>query len=215
MKKNTINDLRFILIVAVFFVGLLTVGLHPSRSKSIPANPKPAGQQLAPSPSKYIGKYRVYPNEPVVIDSVKIKGNLVNINSKIKSDEGWLQGLSFKVRNISNKNIVYLSLELLFPETKTDKPVLAFPLRYGKKPTEPNQAATLNSLAPNQETEFIISGSQYENLKRFIELRTPIANINAANIDVIFVMFSDDTGWATGSFMHRKPDDSAQWVDDN
>jgi len=215
MTKTSIGNLRFFLSIVILFVGLLTVGIHSSKGKSVPTNAKLIQQPLAPSHSKYIGKYRTYPNEPIVIDGVKIKGNPVNINSKIASDESWLNGFSFKVRNISNKNIVYISLELIFPETKTDEPVLAFPLRYGTKPLQPNQASTLNSLAPNQEVEFTVSGSQYENLKRFIEHRTSIANINATNIDVVFVMFADDTGWATGAFMHRKPDDSAQWVDDN
>lgn len=212
---STNNHQRFFLSIAILFVGLLTVGIHSTKGKSVPTNVKLVQQTLASKPSKYIGKYRVYPNEPVVIEGVKVKGNPVNINSKIISDESWLNGLSFKVRNISNKNIVYISLEIIFPETKTDQPVLAFPLRYGTKPLQPNQASNLNSLVPNQETEFIISGSQYENIKRFIEHRTPVANINAATIDVVFVMFADDTGWATGSFMHRKPDAPTQWEDDN
>jgi hypothetical protein len=217
MTKSSIDNLRFFLGIVILFVGLLTVGIHSSNGKSVVANTKPIRRQqpLAPSPSKYIGKYIIYPNEPVVIDGVKIKGNPVNINSKIKADERWLDGLSFKVRNISNKHIVYLSLQLLFPETKTDGPMFAFPLRYGTKPLQPNQTSTLDSLAPNQEIEFIVSGSQYEKLKQFIEHKTSIANINVANIDVDFVMFADDTGWATGMFMHRKSDDPTHWADDN
>jgi hypothetical protein len=42
---------------------------------------------------------------------------------------------------------------------------------------------------------------------------TPIRNINAIQIDLLRVVFEDDTAWATGSFMHRDPSDPRKWVD--
>ncbi|HKP12507.1 MAG TPA: hypothetical protein VJZ91_10370, partial [Blastocatellia bacterium] len=162
-----------------------------------------------------LGKYRFYPNEPVSINNINIKGNPVNINSHVSARHDWLKNLSFDVQNISNKPIVFVELQLLFAQTKTDKPILAYPMQFGERPRFPNQSPGQAPLMPNEKVGFSIKDDAYIKLRNFVETRTPIENISDVQIDVVFVAFDDDTAWATGAFMHRKPEDPTRWVDDN
>jgi hypothetical protein len=102
---------------------------------------------------------------------------------------------------------------LLFPETKEQLGRLfAFDMRYGADPRL--EASTEKPLKPEEEAEFVVSDASYQNLKRAIESRiTPIKNINSVQIDVLRVVFDDDTVWATGAYMHRDPSNPKRWID--
>lgn len=60
----------------------------------------------------------IYRNEPVLVTDLLINGMQKQINSRVAAGEDWLSGLTFKVKNISNKNIVFLYVSLLFPGAK-------------------------------------------------------------------------------------------------
>jgi hypothetical protein len=217
-KHSLVKPLRFYLGIIVMSLGLLTIGFFPSKSRpvignSIQTQNSPA--QLRPSHTKYLGKYRFYPNEPVSITNINIKGNPVNINSHVSASHDWLKNLSFDIQNISNKPIIYISLQVLFPQTKTNGPILAYPMHLGERPRSPDQFPRQALLMPNETVKMSINDDAYTKLKNFVETRTPIENISDVQIDVDFVAFDDDTAWATGAFMHRKPGDMTKWVDDN
>lgn len=218
MKKAPVNHPRFYLSIIVVSLGLLTIGFFPSKSRPVIGNPIKSQNppvQLHPSPKKYLGKYRFYQNEPVSISNINVQGNPINLNSKVIGSDDWLKNLSFDLQNISNKSILYVSLRLLFPQTTATGPILAYPIRFGERPRFPNQAQKQALLAPNEKAEIRINDDAYTKLKNFVETRTSIANISDVQIDVDFVVFDDDTTWATGAFMHRKPGDPTRWVDNN
>ena len=218
--KDSNSNLRFFLGLLVLTAGLASVGILPSKaSKSIQSNGNPPQNLQAPKPKadKYIGKYRTYPNEPVLVTDLTVNGMQHQINSKVAAGEDWLNGLTFKVKNISSKNIVYIYVSLFFPETKAiTANVVAFHLRYGADPRLEAASTTEKPIKPEEAAEFVISDAFYQNLKRGFGTKiTPIRNINAVQIDVLRVVFDDDTGWATGAFQHRDPNNPKIWIDNN
>lgn len=217
--KNSDSNLRFFLGLVVLTAGLLSVGIFPSNaSKGISNNQNPR-QNEAPRPraDKYIGKYMIYRNEPVLVTDLKVNGEQHQINRHITAaGEDWLNGLTFRVKNISKKNIVFIYASLIFPETKhiLQGKTFAFDLRYGADPRLEAAPSTEKPLKPEEAAEFVLRDASYKNLKRAFEARiTPIKNINSIQIDVLRVIFDDDTGWATGSFLHRDPNDPTKWID--
>lgn len=215
-QERSISLKRVITVLLTMSAGLL-LGSAWSAATNKPFPNKPAQTQelpkLAPKPEKYIGKYMTFPNEPLEILELKVKEKSIQLDSRIKESNDWMNGLKFKVRNISGKNIVYFVVYLVFPETKSDQPIMAYRLRYGADPKTPHQPNEEKTLAPNEETEFVISGNTYEKLKRFVERRIPLTSINVAVIDIGMVVFDDDTAWATGGFMRRDPANPLRWVD--
>jgi hypothetical protein len=64
-----------------------------------------------------------HPFEPIEIESIKVKGNPINFDEPLGNDKDWLQGLTIRVKNISEKPISYISIELWsYPPESGDKP---------------------------------------------------------------------------------------------
>lgn len=224
MKDSNYHH-RFFLGIVVLVVGLSTVGIFPSNANKRPRREANPAQNLqtqdlkAPQPraEKFIGKLAIYPNEPVYVMDITVNGEQHQINRHITAaGEDWLNGLTFRVKNISKKNIVFIYASLIFPETKQilQGKTFAFDLRYGADPRLEAAPSTEKPLKPEEAAEFVLRDAYYKNLKRAFEARiTPIKNINSIQIDVLRVVFDDDTGWATGSFLHRDPNDPTKWID--
>jgi hypothetical protein len=200
------------------FLLLILLAIGPGTNDAASDSPQiPAVQASGAKPYKYIGKQMTFPNEPIEISDLKLKGKVVSIDTKLKEKDDWLNGLTFKIRNKSGKRIVYLSLHILLPETRTapNQPVLAFPLKYGADPILSRQPTVDAPLGINDEIEFRIVGPEYENLKQFVEKKTPLKNINFINIDIVMAIFDDDTAWDSGSILRRDPNNPRRWVDIN
>jgi hypothetical protein len=138
----------------------------------------------------------------------------MQINSSVAAKEDWLDGLAFKVKNVSNKGIVLVYIELLFPETKLNGGnVIAFDIRYGADTRLQTAPENEKTLQPGDQAEFTIGDTLYKKIRRAVETRTPFENINSIQINILKVIFDDDTAWSTGSFMHRDPTDVKKWID--
>ena len=209
---------RFVLGLALLGLGLSTVGIWPLKHSSSVTNKGNISQSpnaLRSRPEKYVGRSMSFKNEPAVVMDVRVEGTPVEVNSAVAASEDWLNGLTFKIRNTSRKKVVFIYAELLFPEKKTvlGSP-LAYDLRYGADPKLNDPPAAEQPIEPGSEAEFVVSDTTYQNLKRIFETRiTPIKNINSVLINILRVVFDDDTAWAAGSFMHRDPADPKRWID--
>ena len=144
-----------------------------------------------------------------------VKGIEQRVNGYVSAGEDWLNGITFKVRNISKKNIVFIYASLIFPDAKDAKGIpFVLDLRYGSDPKVGPAPPRQQPLKPEEAAEFVISDDLYQSFKRGIETHvTLIKNLNVVHIDVVKVVFDDDTSWATGSFMHRDPNNPTRWVD--
>lgn len=209
--------------LVVLILGLSTVGIFPSSAnkgtrtngtstQNVPTQVR-APQSRA---EKWVGKRLIYPNEPVYVMDLSVKGEQHQINRHVRAaDEDWLNGLTFKVKNVSKKNIVFIYASLVFPETKAILGrTFVFDLLYGADPRLDVAPSTEKPLKPEEAAEFVLSDASYGMVKRSIELRiTPMKNINSVEIDILRVVFDDDTGWATGAFLHRDPNNPKRWID--
>jgi hypothetical protein len=177
-----------------------------------------APQTQAIRRDKYIGEFRKMPNDPIEITEVKVKGQATQTNKHMRApedSENWLEGLSFKVKNKSGRDIVYLCIHLTFPETKDDRnsPTFTFPLEFGINPQWKPLPANVEALSPNQEIEFSISGEKYEALDRFISRKKPINSMNVLMLRTGLVMFNNESGWDMGVYLRRDPQNPQKWID--
>ena len=70
---------------------------------------------------------------PLEIVSIRLNGKDVQPGEKIKGDDDWLQGLSFRLKNISDRPIAYLDIGLQFPQPDG---IVVYSLNYGICRTE-------------------------------------------------------------------------------
>src|SRR5215212_2984515 len=55
------------------------------------------------------------PSDPINIFAVKVNGMPVEFNQKFTVDDDWLRTLTIGVKNTSDKAVVFISIDLLFP----------------------------------------------------------------------------------------------------
>jgi hypothetical protein len=74
---------------------------------------------------------------PVELSALKHKGKTVDFNRAFAAvGDDWLKNLSVEVKNVSNREIVYLKVELNFPSGDSDDRVLVTYIEYGKRPSD-------------------------------------------------------------------------------
>src|SRR6185436_19661910 len=96
---------------------------------------------------------------PVRIRLIKTKKRAVTMNREFSDEDDWLQGLSLRAVNRSNKTVTYIGVRLSFYKTKDQTPGLPafYPLDYGLsplslKPGDPiPPPTTIAPLAPGEE----------------------------------------------------------------
>src|SRR3977135_4180462 len=84
-------------------------------------------------PGKGIEKLESYPNEPIKITSIKAANRSVRLGEQFAAADDWLKTAELTVKNTSGKDIVFVEIELNFPETKSSGDEMSFPLCLGSR----------------------------------------------------------------------------------
>lgn len=211
-----------VVVTIVFFLGFVANNKATIETADSEVNQERAplidSQPLAEdAETRIVTKQHTWPNEPIEIVNIRIKGKLLELNprnktTKLKGDDDWLRGFSVKLKNTSNKPIIYLDINVWFTEPKTPEPILVYSLTYGDPPLPKNAKKTI-PLMPGEETELSISDKSYEQVKFQLEstAKPSITTAKKAGIVIQSAYFNDDTGWSTGVMLRRDPDDPRKW----
>jgi hypothetical protein len=145
--------LRFVLVAAIFLLSITT---------SVP------GQELRDREIRRLFDFTTI-QMPVEIVSIKLNGREVNPGEKIKGDDDWLRGLSFTVKNISEKPIAYVAISLRFEQPKR---IVGFTLSYGVyyPGGEPRSGTSPLPLQPNQTVDLTLTKERYPNFLQILRL---------------------------------------------
>ena len=145
-----------------------------------------------------------FPNSPVEIIDLQVKEMNVKLGEKFKIDDDWLRTIRFKLKNISDKPIIHISMNLDFPETAAE-PRMAYALEFGQKPGARQHKSGPIFLIKGDLASVALSDAQYADLKRFVETKRPLTSINKVLLSVPLVFFSDGTAWSGGTLYRPDP----------
>lgn len=143
----------------------------------------------------------------------KIKSGEIErrLKEEFEESDDWPKRLSFEIQSVAAKPIVYIELNLNFPETRTTGNLMSFPIRLGVRPDlnfpRDNEAFRL---MPDEKVSISIA-RQYDKLAEFVERRTPMSTINKIQVEVGFIIFEDGTAWA-GEFLRADPSKPGRYV---
>jgi hypothetical protein len=150
---------------------------------------------------------RADPKEPIENLGISRGGQLTKLSEEFDNGDDWLKGVSLRVRNKSDRTIVYLQTGLFFfePESGSD-PMLFDALRYGRRPWVADDAnRNALQLAPGATVDLPITDQTYNGLKNFLARKNwNISDLHKATLRLSMVIFDDGTAWSLGSF--RCPD---------
>lgn len=219
MKNVSIRgfDSRFSFITLAVVV-LLSVTLWPTtKSKAVGKRIYGASSRQQIEVTKQQGKRVIQrlrnPNQPVEIIELSTHGKVTKLNKEIDVGDEWLDGLSWKIENISNKIILSIDLVVMLPDTEgPGQPILAFPMHYGANSPGARHHGTGQPLEPNDIIDMTISEELYRNIKPHIESRIPLKNLKNLQITLDLIVFNDDTAWSSGEYLRRDPDNPRRWI---
>jgi hypothetical protein len=148
----------------------------------------------------------------VKIKEARIGNQLVAFNEGFAADPDWLSHTTVKIENVSGKSIVYLTLNLDFPESAATGYPMVFPFHLGKRPgaTVQTSDAALD-FTPGQILDIDLS-SKYTLIENFLAKRQPIDSFHKMVIQIGFIVFDDGTAWQFGSFMKPDPQDPSRYI---
>jgi hypothetical protein len=153
---------------------------------------------------------------PVEVVSLEIEGNPARFNDSIFAGKDWLKSLQLELKNLHDKSIVHMRVELeIAPAGKMDAP-LFLSLTFGIRPRRlmaELDAKTLKKLAPNKTQKLAVSEETSDFLNRYMK-EQEIEDIDKVKVQVAFIIFEDGVAWGKGQTLRqdiKNPD--TWWVD--
>jgi hypothetical protein len=159
----------------------------------------------------------------ITINEVRVGDDLKKVNATrfrdayltepvdFKAGSDWLSRTSFQLENVSGKQIVYLTINLRFPETTVSGPIMLYPISFGRRPGSKVQNAEPFLLKPDGSLDLPL-GPKYPDISRFVGNRHSIEFINQIQLEVGFIVFADGTAWMAGQFMRQDPDNPNRYI---
>jgi len=151
--------------------------------------------------------------DPVKIVSLSAANKPVKIDENFDAGDDWLRGTQLRLRNVSNKEIVYVEVQFNFPETRSSGHEMSFRAERGNMPGLP-VANTPLAFKPGDEISITFSDEEYQGLVQFLEPRTKVANLNKSDLKIGFVVFADSTAFGTGVWFKANPNRKGSWIPD-
>lgn len=161
-------------------------------------------------------KRKIWSNEPIEIQAVKINGTKVDFNQVFLANNDWFSGLTVSVKNISNKNIVFINLAVIFPPPDESTEAARKQLFYGQAPLAAGETddepPPINQppLTPTATATLILD--DYSDTRSFLSESDQPQSIKEVQIEVWEVIYDDGTMW-TGEELHRRnPNNPDEWI---
>lgn len=150
---------------------------------------------------------------PVEITSMEIEGNPARFNDSVFAGKDWLKSLKLEFKNIHDKSIVHMRVELeIAPTGKMDAP-LFLSLTFGVRPRRPMaelDAKALKKLAPNKTQKLVLSEETSDFLIRYMK-EQEIEDIDKVKVHVAFIIFEDGVAWGKGQTMRQDIKNPDTW----
>lgn len=150
-------------------------------------------------------------NEPIELINSEVGNKVSNTENQVLADKDWLRNLKLNLKNISNKRIVYIEVELeIEPVGKMQHP-LRLPIKFGKLPSLTNiNDANSEVIRQNEYIKVSLKPYILDSLVQFMQ-KNEIAEIERVKVFFEFVVFDDGTAWSKGQQMRRNPTNGNQW----
>lgn len=153
-------------------------------------------------------------NEPIELVGSGVAGKAFNEN-QILADKDWLKNLKLKLKNISNKTIVYMAVVLRIQKQGKMQYPLELPLAFGQIPQPEftdTDIANIKGLKPNESVEVSIPSDILEHFTTKFMPENELVDIERGLLYFDFIVFDDGTAWSRGQMMRRNSDNKWQYI---
>lgn len=159
-------------------------------------------------------------NSPVVVVNRRVGERLVDRKSEnrygIVAGHNWLNELSFDVKNITNKSVTYIDLQLDIPKSgKMERNGMVVSFIFGNRAasvttTHKDSSRLLELLKPGEVVKLKISELVREKLEAYLK-KYDAEDVEQIRVDIREVHFDDGTGWYLGHELKQDPSNPKIW----
>jgi hypothetical protein len=195
---------------------IITLGFLVTCLVFLMGNTQSAGLDLiwGQSKKKVITQTTWRTEPPVKFVHLRTAGKEVEFEKEFDGDDDeWTRGLGITLENTSKRNIIYINVSLIFPETKaasSEGYPMASALEYGKYPRTPSHGNYDTLLRPGEKVDLELSDSRHSDLRSFLQ-HYNFSKVNALHIHLNQVIYDDDTMWMGDILFRRDPSNPNSW----
>lgn len=158
---------------------------------------------------------RLTKNDPVDLINFEINNKIFDDKKTVLGNRFWLRDLRINVRNMTNKPIIYVKVNIQIDPREGMKLPVILPMIFGSygipSRNNPNQLETIPPLLPNQVIKMGLAFDVYEKFINSVLPENQIDDLNKVKYYLDFVAFDDGTGWQRGQMMRRNPNNPKLW----
>src|SRR5258705_7895866 len=107
-------------------------------------------------------------SDPVKIVKLTSGKKAVNLAHPFADGDDWLEDFKIKLKNVSDKTVVYVEIKFNFLEASAAGNELSFTIELGNKPGTPQNKSSMK-LKLDNETNFKPNKSEYRALEAFVK----------------------------------------------
>ena len=140
----------------------------------------------------------------VKFTEVKVGQQDRKLDESFNAEAEWVKNLSFKLESISDKPIVFLQVNVNFPETRASGNLISYGVSFGQRPGLKLRNSKPMLLMPGETLEVSLE-MEKDKIYKFVNERQPIESIQKVELEIGFIIFEDKTAWTAGSFLRQDP----------
>lgn len=143
---------------------------------------------------------------PIEMVSIKLKDQDFRPGEKVKGDDDWLHGLSFRIKNVSDKPLSYVEFVIQF---KRPERVVGYSLHYGvdSERGERRMDHSPPAIQPGETLDLALTKQNYTSFLYVLEQGEVPRDFDTASYYLAKICFENepDMMWAWGNLRQRDP----------
>jgi hypothetical protein len=143
---------------------------------------------------------------PVEIVSIKLNGKEIRPGDKLKGNDEWLKGVSFTLKNISDKPIAYVNIGFKFP---LPNGFVVYSLPYGVDlyHGDARRESSPPAIQPGQSLDLVLTKQRYESFLYVLAQAGASSSFETAPyyVDTVCLENEPDVIWQGGFLKRRNP----------
>lgn len=149
-------------------------------------------------------------DSPIVVVSRELGDKTFDGKSRVLGDRDWLKQLTFGVKNVSNKNIVYFNIDLVIPKQGQMQALIPVAIFFGNRIAPAIAVPGALILRPGEIVKVGVSANEIALWDKVLK-KYEVEDFDLVTLDIREVHFDDGTGWKLGIPLQQDPNNPKIW----
>lgn len=152
-------------------------------------------------------------NPPIAVVGRQIADKQFERGVQVMAGNDWLNQLTFEVKNVSEKNIVFFEIYLRIPPAGKIDAGKIVGVSFGDRlaPLAASRRILTEIIRPGNTTTVKISEADRTQVEKFLR-SYDVVDVELVEMTIREVHFDDGSGWAVGAELRQDPSKPKRWI---